>query len=137
MQPYVDYEYYKDTFLGNKIPNESFNKLAKDASRKLNYFTLNNIIEVNDLIKNTTCSLAELIYENENNKKLLLDNDEKVIASETVGPHSINYVNKTTIQDKQIKTQQELDLELYNTCLEYLGETGLMFCGASTHNNNI
>ena len=134
--PYVDYSYYKDTFKGDLIPKESFDKSVRDASRKLNYFTNNNIGEVNNLIKDTTCSLAELIYENENNKKILLENN-KVIASETVGPHSINYVNKTSSQEKQIKDKNKLNRELYNTCLEYLHGTGLMCRRISTHNNNL
>ena len=134
--PYVDYSYYKDTFKGDLIPKESFDKSVRDASRKLNYFTNNNIGEVNNLIKDTTCSLAELIYENENNKKILLENN-KVIASETVGPHSINYVNKTSSQEKQIKDKNKLNRELYNTCLEYLHGTGLMCRRIPTYNNNL
>lgn len=137
MEPYVDYNYYKNTFMGTLIPETSFNKLERDARRKINYFTCNNIKKVNNLIKDTMCSLMELIYENENNKKLLLDNDNKIVASETNGPRSISYVNKTTIQEKQVKSEQQLNKELYNICLEYLSNTGLMYRGISSYNNNL
>ena len=56
--------------------------------------------------------------------------DDKLKASETVGPHSVTYVNNKTYQEKSILTSDEIDYECYKICYRYLVNTGLMYRGA-------
>lgn len=129
MIPYVDYDYYVNDFEGNLIPKNSFNKTVKEASRKINYFTSNKIVNVNSDVKDATCSIAELLYNQEQLKTKLFSSDnasQKV--SETVGPWSVSYANNYQYQDKQIKTDKELNNSIYKICKEYLDEE-LLFRG--------
>lgn len=126
----VDYDYYSDTYEGSSIPGSSFNKYSISASSKVNFYTSNRIDETNldNNIKNTICEIAEILYKQD----VLIEkteNDTKEIASETVGPHSVSYVNKSGIQIQRILSTEELERKIYSICYEKLANTGLMFRG--------
>ena len=123
----VDYEYYSKNYGGSSIPESSFQKKVIEASSKVNYYTSNRINKdvLNDNIRNTTCEIAEFIYSQDILKEKVLS-DEKSKASETVGPHSVTYVNNKSYQEKRILTNDELDYECYKICYRYLVLTGLM-----------
>lgn len=126
----VDYEYYSKNYGGSSIPESSFQKKAIEASSKANYYTLNRIDKavLDDNIRNTICEIAELIYSQDILKEKVL-NDEKSKASETVGPHSVTYINNKTFQEKEIFTPEELEYNCYKICCRYLASTGLMYRG--------
>lgn len=131
----VTYEYYQNTYGGTSIPSASFNKYSLKASSKINHYTSNRINEeimnqepLGDNIKNTACEIAELLYSQD---QLIanLNNSESIKASETVGPHSVTYVNKFNLQSQRILTSDELDKECYKICYTNLVQTGLMYRG--------
>lgn len=118
MKSYVDFDYYSKEYNGTLIPEKSFPKISVEASQKINYFTQNRIVEEKEVIKYTTCLIADEIMKNENLKNTI--SNDKEVASESVGPHSVSYVNKATIQKEQIKDNITLNRCLYNICLENL-----------------
>lgn len=118
MKSYVDFDYYSKEYNGTLIPEKSFPKISVEASQKINYFTQNRIVEETKVIKYTTCLIADEIMKNENLKNTI--SNDKEVASESVGPHSVSYVNKATIQKEQIKDNIALNRCLYNICLENL-----------------
>lgn len=118
MKSYVDFDYYSKEYNGTLIPEKSFPKISVEASQKINYFTQNRIVEETKVIKYTTCLIADEIMKNENLKNTI--SNDKEVASESVGPHSVSYVNKATIQKEQIKDNITLNRCLYNICLENL-----------------
>ena len=118
MKSYVDFDYYSKEYNGTLIPEKSFPKISVEASQKINYFTKNKIVEETKVIKYTTCLIADEIMKNENLKNTI--SNDKEVASESVGPHSVSYVNKATIQKEQIKDNITLNRCLYNICLENL-----------------
>lgn len=127
----VDYEYYSKTYEGSSIPDSSFKKYSIKASGLINYYTSNRINEsiVNDNIKITTCEIMELLYNQDLLKSKILNETSKEVASETVGPHSKSYVNKTNLQFNQIMKDEELNKECYKICYKRLAHTGLMYRG--------
>lgn len=131
--PYVDYEYYTNQFFGTLIPMNKFNKKALEASSKVNYNTVGNIDSNNITtpVKNATCSIAELLYEQEQLKTSITNQnaDNKQIASETLGPRSITYLNNNSEISKQILSDSDLNKKIRNICHEYLDDTGLMYRG--------
>ena len=131
--PYVDYEYYQSKFYGTLIPISEFNKKALEASSKVNYYTVGNIDSDNipTQVKNATCSIAELLYEQEQLKTSITNQnaDNKQIASETLGPRSITYLNNNSEISKQILSDSDLNKKIRNICHEYLDDTGLMYRG--------
>lgn len=118
MKSYVDFDYYSKEYNGTLIPEKSFPKISVEASQKINYFTQNRIVEETEVIKYTTCLIADEIMKNENLKNTI--SNDKEVASESVGPHSVSYVNKATIKKEQIKDNITLNRCLYNICLENL-----------------
>ncbi len=134
----VNYEYYLMNYEGSSIPESSFKPKAIEASNKVNYYTCNRIDEeilnqdkLGDNIRNTTCQVAELLFEQEKlkNKVKQDSNENKEIASESLGPHSISYVNKSNLQANQILSDKELEDNIYKIIYQSLAHTGLMYRG--------
>lgn len=126
----IDYNYYSKIYGGSSIPESSFNKYSTKSSSQINLFTSNRITDDNitESIKNAVCEVAELIY----NQEMLvnkIEDDTKEVASETVGPHSKSYVNKSNLKSQRILTKEELNKECYRICYTYISNTGLMFRG--------
>jgi len=123
----IDYNYYSKVYGGSSIPESSFDKYSTKSSSQINLFTSNRITDDNitESIKN---EVAELIY----NQEMLvnkIEDDSKEVASETVGPHSKSYVNKSNLKSQRILTKEELNKECYRICYTYISNTGLMFRG--------
>jgi len=127
----VDYTYYILKYGGDSsIPRSSFKEYSLKASSKINYFTFNRINSaiLDDNIRNTTCEICNLLFV-QDKLQAKLNDDKSVKASETVGPHSVTYVNKTNLQIDKILSKEELDKECYRICYEHLAHTGLMYRG--------
>lgn len=132
---YVDYEYYIKTFVGDgkPIPQQEFEKYAIKASNKVRNRIFNKDISLfENEIKNVTCSIADILYNQYLNKKRLnnmLNGSELIISSEKVGDYSRNISNvsisdlERICSDEYIKSLIELELE------DYLLATGLLYCG--------
>ncbi len=126
----VNYNYYIGEYEGSSIPESSFKKVVIEASKKVNYYTKDriNTDNITDKIKNTTCEIAELLFEQAGLKEKI-KNDSKEIASETLGPRSISYINKSSQQSNLIMSEEELEKEIYKICYQSLVHTGLMYRG--------
>lgn len=126
MEVCVDNNYYENEFCGKVIPLIEFDKYAKQAVSKINYFTFRRITEgdINNNIKDTVCIIAELLFEQNKLKLQLLnqDSNNSQIASETLGPRSITYVNNLQYQDKYIKSDKELNTTIYQICKENIDD---------------
>ncbi|MGN1298250.1 MAG: hypothetical protein ACI4VH_07585 [Clostridia bacterium] len=133
-EAFIEYSDYKSEYKGILIPKDSFDSFAMKASSIVNYYTFDKIdkenIEDYVLIKVifATCEIAELLYE-QNQLKENQNDDKSTVASETVGPRSVSYVNKSNLQSQRILSKKELDKETYSICLKHLSRTGLMYRG--------
>lgn len=129
----VDYEYYSKIHGGSSIPESSFKTKAIEASSKVNYYTFNRINDtnINDDIRNTACQVAELLFEQESLKLSITKdtNENKEVASESLGPRSISYVNKSSLRSNQILSKEDLEEQVYKIIYQSLVHTGLMYRG--------
>lgn len=129
----VDYDYYSKQYGGSSIPESSFKPKAIEASNKINYYTLNRInsFTLTNVIRDIACQIAELLFEQEKLKNQVKQNsvENKEVASETLGPHSISYVNKSNLQANQILSANELENKIYIIIYQALVHTGLMYRG--------
>lgn len=110
---YADYSYYSIEFLGNKIAEADFPRVASRASEYLDSITAGIITKlqaVPEEVKKATCAIAEKIYSKEQGQE---------VVSESVGSYSVTYKDAQTPYEK----------ELYNIAKCYLGHTGLMYRG--------
>lgn len=126
----TDYYYYNYDFGGISIPSNLFKNYAIKSSSRINRYTSNriNATNINNDIRNCMCEIAELLYSQDKLKEKLNDSNSD-IASETVGPHSKSYVNKSSLQAQRILTDDELDTRCYKICYRYFSTTGLMYRG--------
>lgn len=133
MATFVDFEYYEDTYLGTTIPSETiFDAWALRASATIDRFTFNRadaIITANEKesdvtgIKMATCAVADELYNQS------LEDSDKAIKSESVGGHSVSYLENTDLKRTQLEKQREaarlwLESTYLMTGAFYSGEEG-------------
>lgn len=108
MNNYIDYDFYKESYGGTSVPQNSFLRYSMQASAYIDKITFNRIPKKYDIdvqsegynlpneIKFTVCTAMEKIY------KFEVDNDGNgVISSETTGNHSVSYVTNSS-KEKEI-----------------------------------
>ncbi len=93
MQAYVDYEYYRDTYLGNAIPEGDFPRLSLRASMWLRRMLGNNINLESESVKMACCAVAEAWQVNEQGGDL---------ASQSVGGWSRTYSKKPKSDEQRL-----------------------------------
>jgi hypothetical protein len=83
-------------------------------------------------MKNVTCSIAEILYNQFLNKKRLnniLNGSELIISSEKVGDYSRN-INNASISDlEKLCSDEYVKNLIYEELEDYLLSTGLLYCG--------
>lgn len=153
---YADYEFYKNKYFGNVISEEDFPRFEDRAEDKLNYLTMDRIVnllikkpngdfELNDSkisfsIKKAVCRLAEAIYDIEQADKMYRDTvgftadngitTGKVVKSVSAGAESITYSDtvsqNSAISDIVKADKRTQDNYYFEIVREYLGMTGLL-----------
>lgn len=126
---YVDYIYYSTSFGGTLIPETSFITFERRARVLLDYFTFNRIqvdaTLITAIIKDCLCEMMECNYNLEQEK---INNDGKLISSETIDKHSVTYAISDIEKNAVDRTQID-KVKYYNIAKTYLGNTGLLYRG--------
>lgn len=113
---YADFDYYKNIFKGSILDNAAFDSLSEKATDYINSVTFDRIAEVNDKIKRCCCALAEQISIDNNYQS------GKMISSEKNGNYSVSYAISSNVAAEHYR-------RMFGICLQYLGNTGLMYRG--------
>lgn len=112
---YADGNWYSINYNGNIIPVEEIDKYLTLASNKIRMSILNrDITGFEEDVKNCTCSVAEILYNQNENREGIV----KGITSEKVGDYSRTFSSNSTASGIILDT-----MELY------LGHTGLLYRG--------
>lgn len=131
----VDYEYYTNTFKGDLVPQDKFDKLSQIAESEVMASILGKDytgFETN--VKNAICEIIEVFYNQELIKGKYMGTiigNEKIITSEKVGDYSRNYSSNSSkdLQELLAKSEQEATIEIGNILRKNLLLTGLLYCG--------
>lgn len=119
---YADYTYYTDTFCGTKITTEAeYNHLAIYADAFLDNATMHNIDTTKpymDKVKTAECALCEQMQTEIKQN----DGEASIVASESVGNHSVTYA-------VQAKTSEDYTRSNYALVRMLLSGTGLLYGG--------
>lgn len=130
---YVDFDYYVRSFKGSIIPRQEFEKFAIKASNKVRNRILNKDISLFETeIKNVTCSIVDILYNQYLNKKRLndiLSGSEVIISSEKVGDYSRNISNVSITDLEKICSDEYINEQVETELEDYLLSTGLLYCG--------
>lgn len=115
--PYVDYEYYKESFFGSKISEKDFPKYEMQAEAFLNRIAFDRIKrlpEIPDEVKKAICAMAECSFQE--------DKKTPGIKSENIDGYAVSFEDST---------DTFRNTELYGIAKTYLSNTGLLFRGRS------
>lgn len=115
---YADYQYYKEQFCGNLIPQERFKYLSARASEYIDWQTFGRLEsgvpdEYSGKVKKCCCALAESDFQSESAQN-------GNISSEKVGSYSVTFSGKS---------DDERNAEKHRVISRYLGNTGLLYRG--------
>lgn len=121
---YVDFSYYVEQYRGNKITDEEmFSGAAREASLYLREITHDRISEIIDNVKNATCAVAEVYFEEYAKLKKM---GGREVKSENTDGYSISYV--TEGKDGESR-ESVLHRKMYLAARKHLIHTGLLNLG--------
>lgn len=113
---YATYEFYKDSFGGNAIPQADFDRFAKRASEYIDLVTFGKAetyLDEKELLKKACCAVADAYKINE---------DGGGIVAESVGKITRNYAAGVT------NTPSDEERLSIAVC-RYLLQAGLLYLG--------
>ena len=132
---YADFKYYQDDFKGTLINNENaFRTLAERSSEFIDTVTFDRLADEELLnrykikIQKCCCALSELVFKRCSADKLL-DAENAVETSETIGAYSVHFANPYDYVKELSLSDSDFRKILRSTALQYLGNTGLMYRG--------
>lgn len=130
---YCDFQYYTESYYGDVIPSNDFNRLCERASEKVDYYTSNRIdlSELDettiDKVKKAVCCVSELLYDVQIAQTLERENGGQVVSSVSSGSESIHY--GTAKQSTTYDAKADLNKSIYDSIKTYLSGTGLLYRG--------
>ncbi len=125
MNNYIDYDFYKESYGGTSVPQNSFLRFSIKASAYIDKITFGRIpkmyvtdmesegYNIPDEVKFAVCATMECM------KKI--EDDGGVISSETEGNHSVSYVDGISTMSEEKKINETATLYLSNSPLLYKG----------------
>ena len=133
MNNYIDYNYYTNTFKGSLINQEEFEKYAIKASSKVRNRIFDRDISLfKKDVQNATCSVAEILYNQDLNKEKLnnlANGSEKIVSSEKVGDYSRNISNPSISDLQNLCSENYINNSIEEILEDYLFFTGLLYAG--------
>lgn len=130
---YVDYEYYKNEYLGDKLTEKEFKKYSREASAYIDYLSSKAVKPIIDSkngwrVKDAICKLSEMYKQHDldMNKLELISSQSIGLSSESVKSHSISFNNGTQEKEKHLKAFNDLK---YQTVFKYLLPLGMLYRG--------
>lgn len=126
--PYADYTYYTNEYKGNQLSEEEFNAQILKATRYVNYFTFNRIVDITQLDTDTQSAIRDCVCDLAENLHLQLTTGDLVSNKkmEMVDGYTVSYAVEG--KDGEIGTVT-LRRKLYSVAQIYLVETGLLYRG--------
>ena len=131
---YTDYEFYKNEFYGDTVPESDFLKYAERASDRIDQYTFDRL--VNGLPKNerakmkvqkAVCAVADEMYKVDQARNALMESIgtiqredgtviNKTVSSISSGNESISYVTGSNISSN-VYAQASMDKKVENALL--------------------
>lgn len=135
---YADYEFYEEKYLGELVNFDDYPKYEMRARDELDYYTRMRIQFLKDenkmeRVKMCECKLIDLLFNYDQELAKIKEYEDKtvegVVASETVGKHSISY------QKASLRSKADVEKERYKKIKELIHKnlfmTGLLYSGLS------
>lgn len=131
---YTDYEFYKNKFYGDTVPESDFLKYAERASDRIDQYTFDRLVDglpdderVKTKVQKAVCAVADTMYQIEQIKKASMDTIgtiqredgtvvNKAVSSVSSGNESISYATGSNISSN-VYVQASMDKKVENALL--------------------
>lgn len=131
---YTDYEFYKNKFYGDTVPESDFLKYAERASDRIDQYTFDRLVDglpdnerVKTKVQKAVCAVADTMYQIDQIKKASMDTVgtiqkedgtvvNKAVSSVSSGNESISYVTGSNISGN-VYAQASMDKKVENALL--------------------
>lgn len=131
---YTDYEFYKNKFYGDTVPESDFIKYAERASDRIDQYTFDRLVDglpdnerVKTKVQKAVCAVADTMYQIDQIKKASMDavgtiqkEDgtvvNKAVSSVSSGNESISYATGSNISGN-VYAQASMDKKVENALL--------------------
>lgn len=135
---YADYQFYKEKYYGDTVPESDFPKYADRASDRIDIITFDRLVDglpdderSQIKIKKSVCALADVIYQIDQIKKASMETvgtvaredgtvTGKAVSSVSSGSESISYVTGTSGSNADIYSQAAMDKKVENVLLQQI-----------------
>lgn len=131
---YTDYEFYKNEFYGDTVPESNFLKYAERASDRIDQYTFDRLVDglpenerVKTKVQKAVCAVADTMYQIDQIKKASMDTVgtiqredgtvvNKAVSSVSSGNESISYATGSNISSN-VYVQASMDKKVENALL--------------------
>lgn len=131
---YTDYEFYRNKFYGDTVPESDFLKYAERASDRIDQYTFDRLVDglpdderVKTKVQKAVCAVADTMYQIDQIKKASMDTVgtiqkedgtvvNKTVSSVSSGNESISYATGSNISGN-VYAQASMDKKVENALL--------------------
>lgn len=131
---YTDYEFYKNEFYGDTVPESNFLKYAERASDRIDQYTFDRLVDglpenerAKTKVQKAVCAVADEMYKVDQIKKASMDTVgtiqkedgtvvNKAVSSVSSGNESISYATGSNISGN-VYAQASMDKKVENALL--------------------
>lgn len=131
---YTDYEFYKNEFYGDAVPESNFLKYADRASDRIDQYTFDRLVDglpenerAKTKVQKAVCAVADEMYKVDQARNALMDNIgtiqredgtvvNKAVSSVSSGNESISYATGSNISSN-VYAQASMDKKVENALL--------------------
>jgi hypothetical protein len=131
---YTDYEFYRNKFYGDTVPESDFLKYAERASDRIDQYTFDRLVDglpdnerVKTKVQKAVCAVADTMYQIDQIKKASMDTVgtiqredgtvvNKAVSSVSSGNESISYATGNNISSN-VYAQASMDKKVENALL--------------------
>lgn len=131
---YTDYEFYKNEFYGDTVPESNFLKYAERASDRIDQYTFDRLVDglpenerVKTKVQKAVCAVADTMYQIDQIKKASMDTVgtiqkedgtvvNKAVSSISSGNESVSYATGSNISGN-VYAQASMDKKVENALL--------------------
>ncbi|MCM1245985.1 MAG: hypothetical protein NC293_10125 [Roseburia sp.] len=117
---YTSYEFYKEAYKGDSVPEDVFDKWRREAEIVVNRYTFNRLRKAypedgysDEMIQSAVCRIAENLYETDRYQRAsaLSDTGEStgIIRSKSAGSESITYASGESVYENVIKDPERME----------------------------
>lgn len=149
---YADYQFYKEKYYGDTVPEDAFPKYADRSSDRIDMITFDRLVDglpdderSQTKVKKAVCALVDAIYQIDQIKKASMETvgtvvredgtvTGKAVSSISSGSESISYSTGISGSNTDIYSQAAMDKKVENLLLL---EIATEYLAGVTDNNGI